>query len=62
MKIAVVTDSNAGISKEEASKYGIYVVPMPFMINGEEYFEDINLTHDEFYKKMEEYAGQEITA
>ena len=56
MKIAVVTDSNAGISKEEASKYGIYVVPMPFMINGEEYFEDINLTHDEFYKKMEEGA------
>lgn len=56
LKIAVVTDSNAGITKEEAQKYGIYVVPMPFMIDGEEYFEDINLSHEDFYKKLEEGA------
>lgn len=56
LKIAVVTDSNAGITKEEASKYGIHVVPMPFMIDGEEFFEDINLTHEDFYKKLEEGA------
>jgi len=38
-KIAVVTDSNSGITQEEAQKMGIYVLPMPFTIDGKEYFE-----------------------
>lgn len=52
MKVAIVTDSNSGISQEEAKKIGVTVIPMPFLIDGEEYFEDINLTQEEFYKKL----------
>ncbi len=52
-KIAVITDSNSGITQKQAEELGIYVVPMPFMINGEDFFEDINLTQSEFYEKLE---------
>ena len=52
MKVAIVTDSNSGISQEEAKRAGITVIPMPFLIDGEEYFEDVNLTQDEFYEKL----------
>ena len=56
-KIAVVTDSNAGITQVEAKEMkDVYVVPMPFMIDGEEYFEDINLTQEQFYQKLTEDA------
>lgn len=48
-KIRIVTDSNSGITQEEAKKLGVFVVPMPFLINGEEYYEDINLTQKQFY-------------
>ena len=52
-KIAIVTDSNSGISQEEASNNeNLFVIPMPFMINDEEYFEDINLSQGEFYEKL----------
>lgn len=51
-KIAIVTDSNSGITQEEAQKMGIYVLPMPFTIDGNEYFEGINLTQEEFYEKL----------
>ena len=52
MKVAVVTDSNSGITQKEAVELGIRVVPMPFTIEGEEYFEDINLTQQKFYDKL----------
>lgn len=52
--IAVVTDSNAGISKEIADSLGVRVVPMPFMINDKTYFENITLSRDEFYEKLAE--------
>ena len=55
-KIAIVTDSNSGITQEEAKKLGCFVVPMPFMIDGEEYFEDVNLTVDEFYARQKANA------
>lgn len=55
-KVAVVTDSNSGINQTEAKELGIRVIPMPFMINGENYFEDINLTQEEFYQKLTEGA------
>ncbi len=51
-KIAVVTDSNSGITQAEAKELGIKVIPMPFMIDGVEFLEDINLTQDEFYEKL----------
>ncbi|MDE5714994.1 MAG: DegV family protein [Anaeroplasmataceae bacterium] len=50
MKVAIVSDSNSGITQKEAEELGIKVVPMPFTIDGEEYFEDINLTQEQFYK------------
>ncbi|MCI6553683.1 MAG: DegV family protein [Lachnospiraceae bacterium] len=52
MKIAIVTDSNSGITQVQAKAMGIHVLPMPFMINEENYFEDINLTQEEFYQKL----------
>ena len=52
MKVAIVTDSNSGITPEFAKKIGVTVVPMPFIIDGEEYFENINLTQEKFYKKI----------
>ena len=58
-KIAIVTDSNSGITQEEAKELGIRVVPMPFYINGELYYEDITLTQDEFYEKLE--TGADIS-
>ena len=51
-KVKIVTDSNSGITQAEAKKLGIFVLPMPFLINGEEYFEDINLTQAEFYEHL----------
>lgn len=55
-KIAYVTDSNSGITQNEAKELGITVIPMPFFINGEVYFEDISLTQEEFYQRLEEDA------
>ncbi len=55
-KIAIITDSNSGITQKQGEELGIYVVPMPFMINGADYFEDINLTQSEFYEKLAEDA------
>ncbi len=55
-KIAIVTDSNSGITPELAKEWGVFVVPMPFFINENLYFEDITLTQEEFYRNMEEKA------
>jgi DegV family protein with EDD domain len=52
-KIAVITDSNSGITQDEAEKMGVYVLPMPFMIDKEEYFEGISLNVQEFFEKLE---------
>lgn len=51
-KVAVVTDSNSGITQREAKELGIRVVPMPFYIEGELYYEDITLSQKEFYEKL----------
>lgn len=51
-KIAVVTDSNSGITQSQAGELGVHVLPMPFIINEKTYLEDINLTQEEFYKKL----------
>ena len=51
-KIAIVTDSNSGITQEEGRKLGISVLPMPFYINDVMYLEGITLTQEEFYEKL----------
>lgn len=53
-KIAIVTDSNSGITQKQGQELGISVIPMPFYINEELYFEDITLTQEEFYEKLVE--------
>jgi DegV family protein with EDD domain len=55
-KTAIVTDSNSGITQAEGKEAGIFVVPMPFLVNGEQYYEDISLTQEQFYKKLAENA------
>ncbi len=56
MKIAIVTDSNSSITQAQAGELGISVLPMPFMIDGETYFEDITLTQEQFYEKLAQNA------
>ena len=58
-KVAIVTDSNSGITQKMAEELGIRVLPMPFYIDGELYYEDITLSQEEFYQKLEE--DSEIT-
>ena len=58
-KIAIATDSNSGITHKEAGEMGIFVLPMPFMIDQHTYYEEKDLTKDDFYEKMA--AGAAIT-
>ncbi len=55
-KIAVATDSNSGITQAAAQELGVKVLPMPFYINGELYYEDVSLTQEQFYKRLDEDA------
>ena len=55
-RVGIVTDSNSGITQSEAKQLGLTVVPMPFYIDGELFYEDINLTQEEFYHKLEHDA------
>lgn len=47
-----MTDSNSGITKDEAKRMGIFVLPMPFYIDGKLYYEDVNLSQEEFYEML----------
>ena len=51
-RIGIVTDSNSGITQKQAEELGIYVLPMPFMVNEVTFFEDISLTQEEFYERL----------
>ncbi len=51
-KIAIVTDSNSGITQAQAKEMDVSVLPMPFMIDEETYYEDITLSQPEFYEKL----------
>ena len=59
MKIAAATDSNSGITQDQAKQLGVHVLPMPFIIDGQMYYEGVDLTHEEFFRRMEE--GADIT-
>ncbi len=54
--IAIVTDSNSGISQEEGKKLGIYVIPMPCLVDGKLYYENVDITKEQFYHFMESDA------
>jgi len=51
-KVAVVTDSNSGISQAEGRKLGVYVLPMPVFINDKLYYEDVDLTQAQFFQLL----------
>ena len=55
-KIAIITDSNSGISPKEAENLGIYVLPMPFFVDGVMHFEEVDFTQEEFYQKLAQDA------
>ena len=56
-KIRIITDSNSGILQREAEELGIKVIPMPFVVDGEEYLEEITLSQEEFYEKLKSDAN-----
>ena len=54
MKTAIVTDSNSGITQAEAQKMNVFVLPMPVIIEGQAYYEGINLLPDQFFRALTE--------
>ena len=56
MRTAILTDSNSGIFPEEGERLGVFVMPMPVIIDGKNYVEGVNLTHKDFYQRMAEGA------
>ncbi len=52
MKTAIITDSNSGITQSEAKELGIFVVPMPVLIDGEVFYEDLTISQEQFYEKL----------
>lgn len=55
-KVAILTDSNSGITQEEAEQAGIYVFPTPVYINDEVFYEGVDLTTDQFFARQAEGA------
>lgn len=58
-KVAIMTDSNSGITEKEAKEKNISILPMPVIIDEQTYLEGVSLTHEEFYERLE--AGAEIS-
>lgn len=58
-KVAIVSDTNCGITLEEAKKLGIYLITMPFFVDGEEYFEYKTMNHQMFFEKLR--AGADVS-
>jgi len=56
-KIAVLTDTNSGISEQMQDVLGVFVLPMPVIIDGRDYFEDISITQKEFYRRLRHGAN-----
>ena len=54
--VAIVTDSNSGISQAEGKELAIYVIPMPFLVDGKLYFEDVDMNKEQFYHFLENDA------
>lgn len=51
-KIAVITDTNSGITQEEAKKLGVYLLAMPFIVDEKEYFEGVTCTYEKFFEML----------
>ena len=57
MKVAILTDSNSGITQAEGEKLGVKVIPMPVLIDGNLYYEDLTLSQEQFYEKLKSDAN-----
>ena len=57
-KVIIMTDSNSGITQTQAKEMGVVVLPVPFYINEEMFYEDIDLSQEQFYEKLQ--AGGDI--
>lgn len=60
-KIAIATDSNSGITQQRGREMGVYVLPMPFYIDGELFLEDVTLSQEEFYRRLAADADVKTT-
>lgn len=58
-RIAVVTDTNSGITREEAKKLGVFLLSMPFIVDGKEYFEGVTCTYEQFFDMLA--AGSDVS-
>lgn len=56
--VAIVTDSNSGISQAEGKELGIYVIPMPCLVDGKLYYENVDITKEQFYHFLESDADR----
>ena len=59
-KIAIVTDSNSGITQDQARELGISVIPMPFYINEKLYLEGITLSQEDFYERLKNDEATDV--
>lgn len=50
MSVIIVTDSNCALTEEEVKQMGVEVQPTPVLVNGNQYFEEENLTQKQFYE------------
>lgn len=55
MKVAIATDTNSGMTHRQAQESGIYLLPMPVIVDGKEYFEGIDITHEQLYEAMKQH-------
>ncbi len=53
-RVAIITDTNSGISAELAKELGIFLVPMPFTVDGTEFFENVSCTYEQFFDMLAE--------
>ena len=51
-RIAVLTDTNSGLTPAQAERYGVFLIPMPIILDGKTYFEDVSITPEEFYPRL----------
>lgn len=60
MKVAVITDANSGFTKSEAKAAGVYMMDMPVIIDGENYYQEVNLTSEFFYTSL--VGGKKVSS
>lgn len=58
-QVCILTDTNSGITQKQAEKLGVHLVPMPILIDGEIFFEDVTLSQKEFFDRLS--AGADVS-